>query len=145
MYAKGANVLHTLRQVVDDDARWRSILRGLGETFRHQTVDGAQVEAYISERAGRDLGKVFDQYLRRTALPVLEYSLGGGTLSYRWRADVEGFDLPVRVLVAPGRFDWIYPETGSFKTRAVELTSPNDFSVDENFYVLVEQAAAGGR
>jgi hypothetical protein len=140
MYSKGANVLHTIRQVVDDDELWRSILRGLNETFRHQTVTTDEVESYISDRAGRDLGRVFDQYLRRARLPVLELSVGDGLLRYRWRADVEGFDLPVRVTVGPGRSVWIEPTTGEWRTVPVEFSSSAQVVVDENFYVLVDRA-----
>ena len=143
MYPKGANLLHTLRQVIDDDALWRSILRGLNETFRHQTTTSADVEAYISRRANRDFSKVFDQYLRQRALPVLEYSIRNGTLSYRWRADVTGFDLPVRVTLGAGRTGWISPVTGTWKTETVQLSSPSEFKVDENFYVQVQEAQPG--
>jgi aminopeptidase N len=143
MYMKGANVLHTIRQVVDDDALWRSILRGLNETFRHQTVTSAEVEGYIGERAARDLSPVFDQYLRRAALPVLEYAVQGGTLSYRWAADVEGFDLPVRVTLGPDRFGWIEPEVGRWKSEAVDLPSASAFQVDPNFFVEVRQGQPG--
>jgi len=66
MYPKGGNMLHTVRQIVDDDEKWRAILRGLNQTFWHQTVMGKQVEDYISAHAGTDLTKVFDQYLRTT-------------------------------------------------------------------------------
>src|SRR5438132_240723 len=62
MYDKGGNMLHTIRQLVDDDARWRGILRGLNKTFWHQTVTGKQVEDYISRQSGINLGKVFDEY-----------------------------------------------------------------------------------
>ena len=55
--------------VVADDARWRSILRGLNSTFRHQTVTGRQVEDYISRPAGIDLSKVFAQYLSTPRVP----------------------------------------------------------------------------
>ena len=143
MYPKGANLLHTLRQVIDDDALWRQILRGLNETFRHQTVTSSELEAYISRRANRDFSKVFEQYLRRGALPVLEYSLQNGTLRYRWRADVEGFDLPLRVALGGGRSGWISPVTGSWKTEAVQLASPADFRVDPNFYVGVQEVRPG--
>jgi len=53
-YPKGGNLLHTIRQVVNDDAKWRGILRGLNHTFWHQTVTSAQIEAYISREAGID-------------------------------------------------------------------------------------------
>lgn len=137
MYFKGANVLHTLRQLVEDDARWRATLRGIQRTFRHQTVETAQIEAALAQGVGRDLTRVFDQYLRRRRPPVLEYAVSGDTVRYRWRADVDGFDLPVRIAFAKDHYVWIEPTTGAWQT----LTDPNaaDFFVDPNFYVEVEE------
>lgn len=97
MYYKGGNLLHTLRQLVDDDARWRSILRGIQREFARQTVTTAQVEDYIADRSGLRLDAVFDQYLRTTFVPVLEWWIDGTTLSYRWVDVVEDFDMPVPV------------------------------------------------
>ena len=45
MYYKGGNLLHTVRQIVGDDARWRATLRGLQARFRHQRVSGADSAA----------------------------------------------------------------------------------------------------
>ena len=69
MYPKGGNMLHTIRQVINDDEKWRRILRGLNQTFRHQIVTGQQVEDYISRQSGIDLSKVFQQYLTTTKMP----------------------------------------------------------------------------
>jgi len=137
MYDKGANMLHTIRQLVDDDARWRGIMRGLGKTFWHQTVTGKQIENYLSSRSGMDLSKVFDQYLRTTKVPTLEYKIEGSKLSYRWSNVVPGFAMPVKITTSPGKLTWIRP-TGSWKTTAVELSRPEDFHVDENFYVVAK-------
>ncbi len=137
MYDKGANLLHTIRQLVDDDARWRGILRGLGKTFWHQTVSSKQIEDYISRQSGMNLSKVFDQYLRSTRVPTLEYKLQGSRLSYRWTNVVRGFAMPVKVTTAPGRFNWIRP-TEKWKTTTVKLNRPEDFHVDENFYVVAK-------
>ena len=63
--------------LVEDDEKWRQILRGLQSTFRHQTISGAQVEGYIAKESGLNLTKVFDQYLRTTKIPELEYKLDG--------------------------------------------------------------------
>ena len=139
MYFKGANILHTLRQIVDDDGRWRSMLRGMNEEFRHRTVTSREVEEYLGRAAGRDLGRFFDHYLRSRRVPVLEFSLDGNTVSYRWRAEVEGFDMPVRVTVSQDRSVWISPETDTWKTLPLELDDPSDFRVDENFYVRTEE------
>jgi aminopeptidase N len=135
MYDKGANMLHTIRQLVDDDARWRGILRGLNKTYWHQTVSGKQVEDYISRQSGLNLSKVFDQYLRTAKIPVLEYKLEGRRLSYRWNNVVRGFAMPVKVTTSPGASTWIRP-TESWKSTTVKLGRPEDFRVDENFYVV---------
>jgi aminopeptidase N len=135
MYPKGGNMLHTIRQLVDDDARWRGILRGLNKTYWHQTVSGKQVEDYITGLSGVSLGKVFDQYLRTTMIPVLEYKLEGQQLSYRWSSVVRGFAMPVKVTTSSGVYGWIRP-TESWKTATVRLGRPEDFRVDENFYVV---------
>jgi aminopeptidase N len=136
-YEKGANMLHTIRQLVDDDARWRGIMRGLGKTFWHQTVSGKQIENYLSSRSGIDLGKVFDQYLRTTKVPTLEYKLQGSKLSYRWTNVVPGFAMPVKVTTSPGKLAWIRP-TEAWKTTTVSLNRPEEFRVDENFYVVAK-------
>jgi len=137
MYDKGANMLHTIRQLVDDDARWRGIMRGLGKTFWHQTVSGKQIEDYLSSRSGINLTNVFDQYLRTTKIPTLEYKLHGSRLTYRWSNVVPGFAMPVKVTTSPGKLTWIRP-TESWKSTKVKLNRPEDFHVDENFYVVTK-------
>jgi len=136
-YEKGANMLHTIRQLVNDDARWRGIMRGLGKTFWHQTVSGKQIENYLSSRSGIDLSKVFDQYLRTTKVPTLEYKLQGSKLSYRWTNVVPGFAMPVKLTTSPGKLAWIRPTEG-WKTTTVSLNRPEQFHVDENFYVVAK-------
>jgi aminopeptidase N len=126
MYYKGGNMLHTIRQLVNDDEKWRSILRGLNRDFYHQTVDGVQVEAYISQKSGKNLQKVFDQYLRNTTIPILEYRLKKGKLEYRWTNCVAGFDMPVKVMLSKGKYEFIQP-TSDWKSSPWKL--------DENFYV----------
>ena len=138
MYSKGGNMLHTIRQIVDDDEKWRSILRGLNRDFYHQTVDGVQVEAYISQHSGKKLQKVFDQYLRNIAIPVLEYRQKKGKLEYRWTNCVEGFDMPLKVMLTPGKFEFVYPTT-EWKSSACKLGKKDELQVDENFYVLVQK------
>lgn len=133
MYPKAANMLHTIRQVINDDEKWRQILRGLNRDFYHQTVDSKQIEAYVSQHARRDFGKVFDQYLRTTQIPMLEYRLVGKRLSFRWTNCVTGFDMPVKVTLKKGRTDFIYPTT---EWQTVPCRVPAEaFKIDENFYV----------
>jgi len=136
MYYKGGNMLHTIRQVVNDDEKWRNILRGLNKTFYHKTVDGSEIESYVSTHAGRDITNVFDQYLRDIRIPVLEYKFAGSKLAYRWTNVVDGFDMPVKVTVG-GKEAFIYPTT-SWKT--MKAKAGNSLVVDRNFYVESKQA-----
>ncbi len=134
MYPKGGEMLHTIRQLVNDDEKWRSILTGLNSTFWHQTVMGSQVEQYISRRTGMNLGKVFDQYLRTTMIPTLEYAITGDTLHYRYTNVVKGFNMPVRVTTDWPTMSEITP-TESWQSRRVKLATPDVFRVDQNYYV----------
>ena len=135
MYYKGGNMLHTIRQVVNDDEKWRGILRGISKTFRHQVVSGKRLESYISQQAGMDLSKVFEEYLTTTLVPTLEYRIRGTTLSYRWSHVVPGFAMPVKVTLADSTMSFIHP-TEKWQTAKLDLKSPSSFRVDENFYVI---------
>jgi len=137
MYYKGGNMLHTIRQIVNDDSTWRNLLRGMNKTFFHQTVTTAQIEQYVSKQAGRDLQHVFDQYLRDTRIPVLEYKLKNGTAQYRWTNCVAGFDMPVRVC-----FDMSPVYTNVLPTTAwqtMPVKNVVSLNVDANYYVNVRQ------
>ncbi|HUL01619.1 MAG TPA: M1 family metallopeptidase [Gemmatimonadales bacterium] len=141
-YYKGSNMLFTIQQIVDNDSTWRGILRGLQEKFRHRTVRGVEIEAYISQQARVDLGPVFTQYLRTTMIPVFEYRIVGATLSYRWANVVPGFAMPVRVtLTDPQQYARLYPTT-DWQTVPLRLPRAADFRVDDRFYVTARDVAA---
>jgi aminopeptidase N len=95
MYSKGGNLLHTIRHSINDDKLFREILRGLNQTFYHQTVSSEQIENYISEESGWNYKKVFDQYLREVKIPALEYYSKKNKIYYRWTNCVPGFNLPI--------------------------------------------------
>jgi aminopeptidase N len=135
MYDKGGNMLHTIRQVINDDKKWREILRGLGKTFYHQTVTTKDIENYISKQSGIDFSKVFDQYLRDIRIPSFEYFMKDKVMKVRWGNVIDGFNMPVRVTIA-GKEHWLSPTT-SWTT--VELTQANpNIKVDANFYISIQ-------
>jgi aminopeptidase N len=140
MYYKGGNMLHTIRQVVDNDTLWRSVLRGLHSTFWHQTVTGKQVQDYMSRRSGKNLGKVFEQYLGTTKIPRFEYKIEGSTLSYRWANVVAGFDMPIKVSLSDAGLSFIRPGA-EWKTATLKLSSPSAFRVDQNYFVEVKDVS----
>lgn len=136
MYPKGGNMLHTIRHLVDNDEKWRSILRGLNQTFYHQTVTTKQIEDYVSKGANRDLSKVFDQYLRDIRIPVLEYTLSKRRIQYRWTNCVAGFDMPVKIMLDNKKERTIFPKTEWQKSKAKRVGA---LEVDKNFYVTTKK------
>lgn len=133
MYNKGGNLLHTLRQVADSDSLWRETLRGLNREFYHQTVTSEQIEHYISEKLKMNLEPVFDQYLRDTKIPMLEYAFRDGQLRYRWGDAVAGFNLPIDVMLN-GEEIRLYPTT-QWQSKELKESSTKRLVLDPNFYV----------
>lgn len=97
MYYKGASMIHTIRQVIDNDEKFRQILRGLNKDFYHKTVTTEEIENYISKKAGIDFSSVFNQYLRTTKIPTLEYSQNGNVLKFRYTNVVKDLKLPIKI------------------------------------------------
>jgi len=135
MYYKGGNMLHTIRQVINDDKKFREIVRGLNKNFYHQAVSSKNVEDYMSEKSGTDLSKIFDQYLRTVMIPVLEYKISSTSLSFRWSNCVDGFDM--RVKLSNG--DWLDP-IPQWKEIPVKENMKRGIETDRNFYIMVQKA-----
>ena len=134
MYYKGANMLHTLRQIVNNDDKWRGILRGLNSTFYHQTVTTKQIEDYLSQQVGTDLNPFFNQYLRDIRIPTLEYLFKDGQLRYRWTNCVARFNMPVKVTVNEQEIV-LFPDS---EWESIAAKSQNStLVVDSNFYVTI--------
>ncbi len=133
MYYKGGNMLHTIRQVINNDALFKSILRGLNKDFYHQTVTTQQVERYMSQKSKKDLSKIFDQYLRTILVPELQYKVEGDHILYKWTNTVKGFNMPV--LLSNGR--WLYP-TEAFQKISLKETG-GAIKVVPDFYITVKE------
>lgn len=136
VYYKGANMLNTLRTIVNDDIQWRGLLRGMNIKFRHQTITSAQMESYISEYLQIDCSKFFEQYLRDARLPVLEYYYADGLLYYCWSDCIQGFDMPLDIIIneEPVR---IYPTTSKWLSVACPS---EDLEMDQNYYISKKQS-----
>jgi aminopeptidase N len=136
MYYKGGNMLHTLRHIINDDDKWRGILRGLNETFWHQTVTTEQVEDYISQQSGRDLKLFFDQYLRTTKIPEFHYQVVNNQLIYHFENVVEGFSMPMRLTLDETPLTLTVSEQPQTHEHPNKITH---IEVDRNFYIDVKK------
>ncbi|TKB96285.1 M1 family metallopeptidase [Pedobacter cryophilus] len=130
MYDKGANMLHTLRTIINNDEKWRSILIGLNQTFGKKTTTTQEVISYINKESGKDLTKIFDQYLRFRSIPVLEIKQEGATIFYRWLSNVEGFNMPIQL----DKSDvFLYPTT---EWTVLRTTVPlKDIKVKRDYFI----------
>jgi len=129
MYPKGANMIHTIRQVINNDEKFRQILRGLNKDFYHQTVTTKQIEDYFIQKSGIDLQSIFDQYLRTVKIPTLEYKQTGNQLTYKWTNVVPNLKLPIRL--ADGQE---LKPTEQNQTTTLKSDKPVEF--DKNYYVI---------
>ncbi|MEM7571243.1 MAG: M1 family metallopeptidase [Bacteroidota bacterium] len=132
VYYKGGNLLNTLRSVVQDDEKWRGVLRSLGETFYHQTTNTAAVEAHMADFLDFDLGPFFDQYLRDTRIPTFEYYFLNEVLYFRWSNAIASFNMPVDVTIGSAAFR-LYPSTEWQRRSQAEAP----LSVDPNYYIAL--------
>jgi aminopeptidase N len=138
MYYKGSVLLNMIRTIINDDEKWRDILRGLNKTFYHQTVTYNDITNYISENSGTDLLPVFDQYLHYTTLPKLEFMMINGKLNCRWIADTGEFSMPVKVRIKGGAYKFIKPVKEKFTPVGINGITKNNAEVDTfNYYIGV--------
>ncbi|MBS1745108.1 MAG: M1 family metallopeptidase [Bacteroidetes bacterium] len=138
MYYKGGNMLQAIRHSINDDAKWRNILRGLNKTFYHQTVTTKQIENYISRNTGIDFGKVFDQYLRTTQIPQLSYYYNNDSkkVYYRWDSCIAGFNLQL-VLKHNNKSIRIFPAENWKSLSSVDYFVPE--WIINNYYIRIKQ------
>ncbi|MDB5030033.1 M1 family metallopeptidase [Mucilaginibacter sp.] len=138
MYNKGSVILNMIRTIINDDEKWRGILRGLNKTFYHQTVTYDDITRYISDKAGINLLPVFDQYLHYPHLPIVEFATINGKLNAKYIADAFGFNMPLKVKIKGGEYKFIKPGKGVFTPVGIDGITKDNLEVDTfNYYVGV--------
>lgn len=134
MYFKGALFLHTLRGIRNDDAAWWALVREIYDTYKYRNILSEDLIALFSQRYGRDMQPIFDQYLRHAKIPALELEwVNDRQLRYRWKADVPGFTMPIRVGEA-SNWQVLEPST-EWQTLAWDRER-KDFSVATELYYV---------
>jgi aminopeptidase N len=135
MYFKGALFLNTLRSVINDDKRWFALIHDVFQHFKYKNIMTEDMVAYFNQKTGMNLTPIFDQYLRHTALPVLElkFDEAAGTVSYRWKADEAGFAMPIKVGT---KDNWqVVQPTAEWKTMKTPLKK-DEFAVATDLYFV---------
>jgi aminopeptidase N len=142
MYPKAANMIHSIRNAMHDDEKFRNMLRFLNKKFYHQTVTADDIREAMERFAGFGLDKIFNQYLHTTQVPVLEYKQDGAQVSFRWSNCVDGFNLPLWAGTG-NQAQLIKPVTGSWTN--LQLSNENAANwkpenIEKLFYVKVQKA-----
>lgn len=135
MYNKGSQVVQMIRQVINDDEKFRLLLRDMNQTFYHKTVSSKELETFIIEKTGIDFTSMFDQYLRTTQIPTLEYKIKKNKLSYKYSNCLTEFNIPVKIKT--DKEILIKPKT-QWQTINLDKKS-RTISLDRNVYVKLEK------
>ena len=124
-------MIHTLRTWMNDDEKFRQLLRGMNKEFYHQTVTTEQIEQYIAQFSGLDLTAFFNQYLRTTQVPILELKQDGKQVKYRYQQVVDGFAMPLRLKDSN---TIIYPTT-NWQTLSTTFEKAIEVTPNPNYYI----------
>ena len=137
MYCKGSLMLHTLRNLIDNDELWFSIIKGISNNFKYQIVDGKDIIDYINLVSDKDFSIFFKQYLEFKDIPEFQYSIVkegiNKTLVYRWEA-IDKFDMPLLINIGQEDF-WIYP-SNSFSEIDLGAFDINDFNIRNDLFYI---------
>ena len=137
MYQKGSLMLHTLRNLINDDELWFSILKGISIDFKYKVLDGKDIIEYINRKVDFNLSLFFNQYLFNSKIPIFEYKIQKEgreyVLLYRWNA-IKDFDM--KLLINDGEKNiWISPNS-EWKEYTIGNIDIKNFSIrDDLFYV----------
>ena len=145
MYPKSGNMLQSIRHAMNNDDKFRELIRFLSKKFYHQTVTTEDIQKVVSQYFGSSVEKIFDQYLRTTQIPVLEYSISADKtkLSYRYTNCVDGFNLPLVINTNTGAVV-LGPESNKWNVKELKA-DPSAYkldSIEKNFYVTVKQVSS---
>ncbi len=138
MYVKGGVFWNMIRTMVDDDTKWRFILRSLNKDFKHNQVDYNDIVNYISKHSALDLSKVFEQYVQTNVIPTLEIKFNSnGEALGRWKTNVKEFKMPIHLGTENTLKRVILTDT--FSKINIEGLKKDNLKVDTfNYYIKLD-------
>ncbi|MEJ6615607.1 MAG: M1 family metallopeptidase [Crocinitomicaceae bacterium] len=133
-YDKGAAMIHMIRTIMNDDEKFKMMLREMNSTFAKETVTGQQIETYINEFSNKDFSAFFNQFLRTNQIPILEFIPNDeNIIQYKWSNCLSGFDMPILIYLQEIEI-WLYPST-EWQTFETVLDLKTEISVSPDFYI----------
>jgi aminopeptidase N len=88
MYYKGAWMLHSLRNTIQNDSIWFSLLKAILVKYGYKTTNTKELIQFINEYTQADYTWFFSHYLYKAEPPILGYNVlnkkGRTYIQYRW-------------------------------------------------------------
>lgn len=137
MYYKGANMLNTLRSVIDNDKKWWDLLKSYSLTFRHKIIGTETVINFFEKETGKTLEPIFNQYLRYADLPVLQFKKEENNIMVRWKAAAKNFEMPIDLIVR-GKEKRIYP-TNKWQKLPLDIQKLSKLEIDQLGYYVEKE------
>ena len=145
MYYKGSWMLHSIRNVIDDDEKWFQLLYDLYQEHKHSIVTADDIISFMNVNTEHNLKPIFDQYLKHLKPPKLRYHLieedNELTLKYRWISPVADFNMPVKIRFGDEEYQWLKPSITWKIKKFYDKEATNLKFATELFYFTTEQAA----
>ena len=133
-FSKGRTLVHMIRQIMNDDKKFRRLLLHINEHFYHKITTSKEVEKFICNRTVIDLSKMFEQYLHTTQIPILEYHIASNHIQYRYTNCIPRFTMPLKVSVG-NKSLWLNPSTQWQELPLNGASGEDTLKIDPNFYV----------
>ena len=114
VYMKGALILHTLRNIINNDEIFFDILKTYYNQYKYSIVTTEDFINVVNEKTGKDYDWFFNQYLYRRDCPKLEWNYVFNTIKqqyeikFKWSNMDSKFQLPVLIRTSEDKV-WIYP------------------------------------
>jgi len=135
MYYKGANMLNTLRSVVNDDNKWWALIKKFSETFQHTITNSEEVIQFFEQHTDQILTPIFKEYLYYAELPTFQLKIENSVVYYRWKTSVADFEMPLDVIIND-KSTRIYPK--QYWQPLEDVQNADKINVDfDRFYVKV--------
>ena len=135
MYYKGANMLHTIRQMTNNDELFRAMLIEINSKYHLKTVTTQEIEDYMSQKLKLNLAGVFNQYLRTTNIPELEYKIEKKKILYKWENAVADLNMPIKIKIS-GKEKLITPTNEWQYLKVKKNVVMSEITFDDNYYIL---------
>jgi len=143
MYYKGAWMLHSLRNTLNNDSLWFATIYDLATHFKISSVSSKDIIGFINSRTGKNFDYLFNEYLNYTYPPVFYYELikdkgNNYTLNYKWKANTTGFSMPI-VIYTDGQKSIRLSPTSRLQSYSFTSKNIQEFRVaTELFYIRLE-------